>query len=242
MILKDKVAIITGGGGGIGRATALALSREGAKVCIADIDPTRAEKVAAELREKGKEAISLEVDVTNIKHITRMLKVAEDNFARVDILVNGAGICQRKSVDELTEDDWDRMYMVNLKGTFFCSQAALRVMKKQKSGKIINIASLSGEVGGIKVGANYAATKAGIICLTKSLAKFAAPYINVNAISPGIIDTEMIKGAGYDPGDVPLRRIGTPEEVADVIVFLASHLSRYITGANIDINGGVYMG
>jgi len=242
MILKDKVAIITGGGGGIGRATALALSKEGARVTIADVDLVKAKAVAAEVKEKGGEAIAVKVDVTDSEDIARMVEVTQDNFGRVDILVNGAGICQIKPLNELSEDDWDKMYSVNLRGTFFCSQAVLEVMKKQKSGKIINIASLGGEVGGIKVGANYAATKAGVICLTKSLAKYAAPYINVNAISPGFIDTEMIKGSGYDPNDVPLERIGKPEEVADVILFLASDFSRYITGANIDVNGGVYMG
>lgn len=242
MRLKDKVAIITGGAGGIGKATALALSKEGARVCIADIDLTKAKKAAAEIKEKGGQAIAVEVDVANTRDINRMVEVVEDTFGRIDILVNGAGICHRKPLDELTEDDWDKMYLVNLKGTFFCSRATLEVMKKQKSGKIINIASLAGEVGGIKVGANYAATKAGVICLTKSIAKFAAPYVNVNTISPGFIDTEMIRGSGYDPETVPLKRIGTPQEVADVIVFLASDSSRYITGANIDINGGVYMG
>ena len=242
MILKDKVAIITGGGGGIGRATALALSKEGARVTIADVDLVKAKAVAAEVKEKGGEAIGVKVDVTDSEDIAHMVKVTQDNFGRIDILVNGAGICQIKSLNDLSEDDWDKMYSVNLRGTFFCSQAVLEVMKKQKSGKIINIASLGGEVGGIKVGANYAATKAGVICLTKSLAKYAAPYINVNAISPGFIDTEMTKGSGYDPDDVPLERIGKPEEVADVILFLASDFSRYITGANIDVNGGVYMG
>jgi len=242
MILKDKVAIITGGGGGIGRATALALSKEGARVTIADIDLAKAKAVAAEIKEKGREAIAVKVDVTDTEDITRMVEVTQGAFGRIDILVNGAGICQIKPLNELSEDDWDKMYSVNLRGTFFCSQAVLEVMKKQKSGKIINIASLGGEVGGIKVGANYAATKAGVICLTKSLAKYAAPYINVNAISPGFIDTEMTKDFGYDPNDVLLKRIGTPEEVADVILFLASDSSRYITGANIDVNGGVYMG
>jgi len=242
MILKDKVAIITGGGGGIGRATALALSKEGARITVADIDLAKSKEVAAEIKEKGGEAIGVKVDVTDSEDIARMVEVTQGNFGRIDILVNGAGICQRKPLNDLSEDDWDKMYSVNLRGTFFCSQAVLEVMKRQKSGKIINIASLGGEVGGIKVGANYAATKAGVICLTKSLAKYAAPYINVNAISPGFIDTEMTKGAGYDPNDVPLKRIGKPEEVADVILFLASDSSRYITGANIDVNGGVYMG
>ena len=242
MILKDKVAIITGGGGGIGKATALALSREGAKVVVADIDLAKAKAVAAEVKKERKEAIAVKVDVTNTRDIANMVKTTQDAFGRIDILVNGAGICQRKPLNELTEDDWDKMYLINLRGIFLCSQAVLEVMKKQKSGKIINIASLAGEVGGIKVGANYAATKAGVICLTKSLAKYAAPYINVNAISPGIIDTEMIRGIDYDPNDIPLKRIGTPEEVADVIVFLASDSSRYITGANIDVNGGIYMG
>jgi len=135
------------------------------------------------------------------------------------------------------------MMQVNLKGTFLLCQYILKEMKKYKKGKIVNMGSLAGEVGGVMVGANYAASKAGVICLTKSLAKYAAPYnINVNSISPGFINTEMTENFGYDPDSVPLGRIGTPEEVSDVILFLCSDASRYITGANIDVNGGIYMG
>jgi len=244
MILRNKVAIVTGGASGIGKATVRALSNEGANVIIADVNLTEGRKVANEIRGKTKNIITaVKTDVSNIEDITNMTKVTLSNFGKIDILVNSAGICQIKPINELSEQDWDSMYSINLKGVFLCCQIIIEIMKRQSLGKIINIASLAGEVGGVIVGANYAATKGGVICLTKSFAKYGAPYnINVNAISPGFINTPMTKNFNYNPESVPLKRIGTPEEIADVVLFLASDYSRYITGANIDVNGGIYMG
>lgn len=163
-------------------------------------------------------------------------------YGTVDVLVNSTVICRIVKTDDLTMEQWDRTMNINLKGTFLFSRSALKIMKSNKSGKIINVASMAGKIGGLIVGSDYPASKAAVICLTKSLAKESAPYnINVNSVAPGLINTEMTKDFGYDSASVPIGRIGTPEEVADVILFLASDMSRYITGACIDVNGGMVM-
>jgi 3-oxoacyl-[acyl-carrier protein] reductase len=168
-------------------------------------------------------------------------------FGRIDILVNNAGICQVTPVDQIEEKDWDRMFAVNVKGVFLCSKAVMGFMMKQKSGKIINLGSLAGKVGGIATGAHYAATKAAVLCFTKSLAKFLGPHgIRVNALAPGVIETDMtrmITGGDWRNflATIPLGRIGDVKEVAKVAVFLASDDSSYLTGETIDINGGQFM-
>jgi len=243
MSFKDKVAIVTGAASGIGKSCSLSLAEKGVKVVVVDLNKKGAEETNLEIQKKGGKAIFIKADISKKNDVENIVNITKNNFGKIDILVNCAGICQIKNIEDITEKEWDKVMSVNLKGTFLICQSTLKKMKKYKKGKIVNIASLAGEVGGIMVGANYAASKAGIICLTKSLAKYAAPYnINVNSISPGFINTEMTKDFGYNPDSVPLGRVGTSEEVSDVILFLCSDAARYITGANIDVNGGVYMG
>ena len=242
MYFKGKVAIVTGGGSGIGRACCLSLGEKGAVVAVADINLEAAMSTVDAIEAKGGKAMPVKVDVSKLTDIQSIVDAVLKVHGKIDILVNCAGICQMVTIDDMTETDWDRVQAINLKGSFFMSQAVLRSMKEKRQGKIVNIASLSGEMGGIMVGANYATSKAGVICLTKSLAKNAAAYnINVNTVSPGFISTELSKDLGQDPKMVPLGRIGMPEDVSDVVVFLCSHESRYITGANIDVNGGLLM-
>ena len=243
MYFKGKVAVVTGGASGIGRASCLSLGEKGATVVAADVNWEAAKRTTDEIEAHGGKAMAIKVDVCKLSEIQAAVDAVVGHFKKIDILINCAGICQVISVDDMTEKDWDRMQTINLKSTFFMSQAVIKNMKKNRQGRIVNIGSLAGEVGGITVGANYAVSKAGITCLSKSLAKDVARYnINVNTVSPGFIKTEMTKDLGQDPQMVPLGRIGMPEEVADVIVFLCSHEARYITGANIDVNGGLFMG
>jgi 3-oxoacyl-[acyl-carrier protein] reductase len=240
---KDKVAIVTGAASGIGKSCALSFAEKGAKVVVVDLNKRGAEETNLEIQTKSGKAIFIKADVSKKEDVESIVNITENNFGGIDILVNCAGICQIRNIEDITVQEWDKVMSVNLKGTFLMCQSILKGMKKYKGGKIVNMASLAGEVGGIMVGVNYAASKAGIICLTKSLAKYAAPYnINVNSVSPGFINTEMTKDFGYNPDTIPLGRVGTPGEVSDVILFLCSEAARYITGANIDVNGGVYMG
>ena len=244
--LKDKYAIITGASGGIGAATAFAFAREGASgIIIADVDRKRAESVVNEIvGETGIKCEFVETNIGNSEDIKKLLTTCIDYFGRLDILVNCAGICNTFQIEEIDELQWDRLMSINLRGTYLCCREAFSIMKKQQSGKIVNISSISGRVGGIATGIDYATSKGGIITLTMSFAKAAGPYdINVNAVAPGFIDTEMTRDfTHFNPETVPLRRSGKPEDVADVITFLASDKSRYITGVTIDVNGGTYMG
>lgn len=244
--LKDKYAIITGASGSIGAATAFAFAREGASgIIIADVDRKRAESVVNEIVvETGIKCEFVETNIGKSEDIKKLFKTCIDYFARLDILVNCAGICNTFQIEEIDELQWDRLMSINLRGTYLCCREAFSIMKKQQSGKIVNVSSISGRVGGIATGIDYATSKGGIIALTMSFAKAAGPYgINVNAVAPGFIDTEMTRDfTHFNPETVPLRRSGKPEDVADVITFLASDKSRYITGVTIDVNGGMFMG
>ncbi len=245
--LRGKVVVITGGGGGIGRATALAFAREGATVVVSDINLEAAQAVAEEVRALGVPALAVRTDVADPEDAQRLIATTLEHFGRIDVLVNNAGIFQSKPLDDLTAAEWDRVMAVNLRGAFLCAQAALGPMKAQRSGQIINLGSLAGQVGGIVAGANYAASKAGIICLTKSLAKNAGPFgIRVNCVNPGVIDTPMTQPWPPEARaalvqQTPLGRLGRPEEVANAIVFLASDAASFIHGAHLDVNGGIYM-
>jgi 3-oxoacyl-[acyl-carrier protein] reductase len=244
MNLKSKIALITGAGQGIGKATAEAFARAGATVVVADINLAQAQVVADQLINAYKiDAWALRVDVSDEASVKDMMGRIQKKYARLDILVNNAGICQAAvPFEELPQADWDRMFGVNLGGPVNCVKAAIPMFKAQQYGKIINLSSLAAEIGGIAVAANYSASKAAIMCLTKSLAKYLGPYqINVNAVAPGLIKTAMTADLNQDPSIVPLKRLGEPEEVADVILFLASDRSRYITGATLDVNGGIFM-
>lgn len=244
--LRDKVVVITGGGGGIGLACALAFAAEGAKVVVADVNAAAAERAAREVGSTER-AVAVRVDVTSPESIQTMFDAAVAAFGKVDVLINGAGIFHRTPIDDLTVDEWDQLMAINLKGVFLCSQAALRLMKAQRSGKIVNLASMGGQVGGIVAGADYSSSKAGVLCFTKSLAKNAGPFgINVNAVNPGVIDTPMTKPWGPELlqkriDETPLGRLGTAEDVAQAVLFLASDAACFIHGTHLDVNGGIYM-
>jgi 3-oxoacyl-[acyl-carrier protein] reductase len=247
MKLKGKVALVTGAGRGIGKATAILLAKEGADVVVNDVDLQSVRETADEIRAMGCEALPIKADVSDKAQVRKMVGSIINAFKKIDILVNNAGIFSSVPLIDMTEDEWDKVMEVNLKGVFVCSQAVMKFMIKQHSGKIVNIASLAGKVGGIYAGAHYAASKAGGICLTKSLAKQLAQYnINVNAVAPALIETDMMKDWPKQVKEtllkqVPLGRFGTPEEVAETVLFLVSEGANYITGATIDVNGGLLM-
>jgi len=244
--LIGKYAIVTGGARGIGAATALTLAREGAAgIVIADLLLEAAEETCKKITgETECKCVAVKTNISDSNDIKNLFEAAINTFGTLDILINCAGVCPVGSIEEIGEKEWDWAMGINLKGTYLCSREAIMLMKPKKYGKIVNFSSISGRIGGIATGANYAASKGGIIALTMSLAKAAGPYnINVNAVAPGFIDTEMSKNfTHFKVETVPLRRIGTPEDVADVVEFLVSEKSRYITGITIDINGGIYMG
>jgi 3-oxoacyl-[acyl-carrier protein] reductase len=171
-----------------------------------------------------------------------VVKQTLDSFGRIDILVNNAGVFSYTRIEDCAEEEWDRMMAVNLKGPFLCSQAVMPAMKAQRYGRIINLGSLAGQVGGLVASAPYSASKAGVMCLTKSLARALGPYgVTVNAIAPGVVATEMAKNHPDMTSQMPLGRVAQPEDIANVALFLASDESAYITGATLNANGGMFM-
>jgi len=247
MKLANKVAIVTGAGRGIGKATALTLAREGANVVVNDIDGKAAQQVATEIESMGRQALAIKADVSQSKEVNRMIQSTLEKFGRVDILVNNAGIIRRGSTENLSEEEWDRVLSVNLKGAFNCCKAVIGVMKKQRSGKIVNISSIAGKMGDIASAPCYGASKAGMACLAKSLARELAPYgINVNAVAPHAIETEMSREWSDEKrkniiSSVPLGRLGELGDVAEAVVFLVSDSAKFITGEVLDVNGGCLM-
>lgn len=246
--LKNKVAIVTGARRGMGRTHALALAGQGAKLVVTDVDANECLSVVEEIKSKGGEALCFKMDVSNKKEVDEVFDEVVKHYGRLDILVNNAGIYVSKPALEITEEEWERMIHINLKGQFLCAQRAAKEMAKNKWGRIINIASVaSGGVGvGIAGGAHYTASKGGIIGMTETLAVEWAPLgINVNVIGPGAIDTPMV-GAAQLPKEVmdamlqgiPLKRMGKPEEVSAAVVFLASDEASYVTGATLYVDGG----
>ena len=244
MLLKDKVAIITGGARGIGKEIALTFAREGAKVAIADINSQTLREAEKEIASCGIEVLTFTVDVTDYTQVEQMVNKTLDKFKKIDILISNAGITADALLVRMKEEDWDRVLAVNLKGTFNCIKSVSRVMLKQRSGKILNIASIIGLIGNVGQ-ANYAASKAGIIGLTKSVAKELAPRgINVNAIAPGFIQTEMTAALSEEVRAsmleaIPLKKFGQPHDVARLAAFLASEKAGYITGQVICVDGGM---
>jgi len=247
MRLNDKVAIVTGAGQGIGRMDALALAREGAKVAVLDVTD-KIYDAKREIEASGGEALALKCDVSNEKSVKTAVKKTLDKYGRIDILVNNAGIRgAHKPCVEIEEKEWDKTFSVNLKGAFICSKAVLPAMIKQKKGKIVNMASVAGEVAGILNAADYCASKGGIVGFTKALALEVGQYgIDVNAIAPGLIQTEMSAGTRQEhqinihslARKLPKRRVGRPEDVASLVVFLSTDSSDYITGQVIVCDGG----
>ena len=247
MQIKGWVAIVTGGASGIGRETALRLSREGAKVAIVDINLDGANKVADEIRAAGGESLALKTDITNLDEAHRMAKAVLDKFGQVDILANIAGGAFPSKMGSFAQSDrqvWDLNINLNLFGTFNCTRAVVNHMMERKKGRIVNIASVAGMVGQATT-ADYAAAKGGIIAFTKSMAKELAPYgINVNCVSPAITGTERVRSMPKDflqrqIDTIHLHRFGEPEEIANVVVFLASDEASFVTGANYVADGGI---
>jgi 3-oxoacyl-[acyl-carrier protein] reductase len=244
--LAGKVALVTGAAQGIGRAIALLLAQNGAEIVVSDINLVRAEETAKEIEGTGQRAMAMKVDVANSAEVERMVQTILERFGHIDILVNNAGIARDKLILRMTEEDWDAVLNVNLKGTFNCTKAVVRHMSKQRSGKIVSIASVVGEMGNAGQ-ANYSASKAGVIGFTKTIAReFAQRGINVNAIAPGYIETLMTDVLPEKTKEelkrlIPMDRLGRPEDVAEAVLFLVSEASSYITGEVLNVNGGIYM-
>lgn len=248
MLLKGKVAIITGGGSGIGKAITLKFAKEGAIVVIADIDKKKAYDVASEVKSLGGKAMAIQTNVSNKESVGNLVESTIGTFNCVDILVNNAGVLHSTLIEDITEEEWDRVFAVNMKGTFLCSQAVLPSMKKKREGRIINMSSNAGRNGGVSTGLAYAASKASIIGFTYGLAKQIAEYgITCNCIAPGTTQSDMINL--FTPEmihniveAIPLKRLGKPEEIAELACFIASKNGAFMTGAVIDINGGMFIG
>jgi 3-oxoacyl-[acyl-carrier protein] reductase len=243
MRFKDKVVMVTGGAAGIGRVTAEAFAREGAKLAICDVNPEAGEAAANAL---GPEASFEKVDVASEAAVSAWADAVAKRYGRIDVLVNNAGITRDALLLRMKEADWDLVLNINLKGAFLCTRAAVRFMAQQRSGRIVNVASVVGVVGNVGQ-ANYVASKAGLIGLTKTVAReFAARGITVNAVAPGFIETQMtavlsdkVKEAFL--AQIPLGRAGSPEEVAAAVTFLASDQAAYLTGQVLHVSGGMYM-
>jgi NAD(P)-dependent dehydrogenase (short-subunit alcohol dehydrogenase family) len=241
--IENKVAIITGGGGGIGGALVRRFAAEGAKVVIADIDGEAAQARATEVIAHKGAALPIVADVTNKASVEEMVKAAKDRWGRIDILANVAGGAFIKPVVDVTEDEWDHIINMNLKSTFLCSQAVLKTMIAQRYGKIVSISSIYGFTGNA-TRASYATAKAGVAVFTKSLALEVVDYgINVNAIAPGRILTDRVRGHYTDEewaervALIPMKRAGQPEEIASAALFLVADENQYITGQTIHVNG-----
>ena len=245
MKLKNKVAIVTGSHRGIGKAIALELAKEGARLVISDIDLKGCQTVCREIKKLGSEAIAVKCDVSKKRDVDAMVKKTTQKFKRIDILINNAGVVLMKPFVQMIEKDWDFVLNINLKGVFLCANAVAKQMVKQKGGKIISMASIAGKVGFANTSA-YCASKAGIINLTRELALELSPHnINVNAIAPGIIATKMTEDMLKDKktkeallANTPLGRVGQPEEIGKATVFLASDDSNFITGHTLVVDGG----
>lgn len=246
MRLKDKVAIITGAGRGIGEVTAKKFAAEGAKVTVADLNEENVNKTVADIRENGGEAIGILVNVTNRDDVDRMIADTKKHYGRIDILINNAGITQDAQLIKMTEEQWDDVINVNLKGVFNVAQAAARVMKEQQSGVILNASSVVGIFGNFGQ-SNYAAAKWGVNGMTKTWAKELGKYgIRVNAIAPGFIATPMTEKMPDNVLEMMkdkslLKRLGSPEDIANGYVFLASDEAKYITGTILSIDGGTVL-
>ncbi len=244
MRLQDKVAIITGSGRGIGREMARLFVLEGAHVVVADVDRANAEQTASQFDPTGRAARAIHVDITNPALVQAMIEDTLKHFGRIDILVNNAGVGSNCPFLTTTLEEWEQQLRVNLTGTFICAQAAARVMVRQKSGRIVNVASISGQRGG-QGRAAYGASKAGVILLTKVMAVELSPLgINVNAIAPGPVVTEMSTGTHTEAtrnsyrDRIPLRRYGTEQEIASAAVFLGSEEAAFINGHVLNVDGG----
>lgn len=249
LLLEGQVALVTGAGRagkGIGRSIALRLAQEGAKIAIADFVAEAAEAVAKEVQDMGVEAMPVTGSVSSPDDVDKMVQAVVDKFGKIDILVNNAGVTRDNLLVRMTEAEWDMVLDTNLKGVFNCSKAVAKLMMRQRSGRIVNMASVMGIMGNAGQ-ANYSASKGGVIALTKTTAKeLGSRGVNVNAVAPGFIQTvmteEMPEEAKADIAErIPLRRLGTPDDVAEVVLFLCGPSSSYVTGQVIAVDGGMVM-
>lgn len=256
MIVADKIALVTGAGQGIGKASALMLAQEGADVAVVDINGQTSEQTTSEILALGRRGLSLQADVGDLEEIDRMVKHTIDTFGRIDVLVNNAGVTRRAYIMDLTEEDWDRIHRVNAKGVFFCLQRVAREMIPRRQGVIVNIASIAGKGYAGTSNAAYAASKGAVISLTKTAAQQLAQHnINVNAVCPGVTNTALsqasLEVSAQQEGTtmeemqrrraevIPLKRANDPEDIAAMVAFLASAGARNITGQAFNVDGGI---
>jgi len=243
-MLKGQISIITGGARGIGKAIALRFAEEGSDIAICDVNQDVLLEAKKEIEAKGVKVLAEKVDVTNAGDVQNFIQKALDNFGKIDILINNAGITRDGLLVRMSEHDWEAVLNVNLKGVFNCTKAAAKSMMKKRSGKIVNIASIIGLVGNAGQ-ANYAASKGGVIAFTKSIAKeLAARNINVNAVAPGFIETDMTAKLPENVKSeilkqVPLGKLGSARDVANIALFLVSEASAYVTGQVVQVDGGM---
>ena len=245
--LKGRVAIVTGSSRGIGRASALALAREGADIVVNYLECEKeADEIVDIIRKMGRKSFKVQADVRQFHCVLKMVEVTIKTFGRIDILVNNAGIIRDNTLRKMKLNEWESVLATNLTGVFHCTRAVLGTMLKQESGRIINISSVIGQMGNFGQ-TNYAASKAGVIGFTKSLAReLASKGITVNAIAPGFTETSLVKSLPEKIKAellerIPMKRFARPEEIAAVVVFLASDASSFITGEVVNVNGGMYM-
>jgi len=242
--LNGRVAIVAGGARGIGQATCVALAREGAQVVICDVLPTS--DTAALVKQKGKSALEFRCDISKKEDVVHVVKETVRASGRIDILVNCAAILERNSsapVEEVSEEEWNRVFRVNVWGTFNLCQAVWPIMKEQKYGKIICFGSVAGKAGAIKSGIAYSSSKGAVHALIKTMAKKGAQLgIYVNGVAPAFVQTPQTRDMGLSADAVPIGRLGDPEDQAEAVVFLASQASNFITGLVLDVNGGMYLG
>jgi 3-oxoacyl-[acyl-carrier protein] reductase len=246
MSLTGKIAVVTGGAQGIGQSIATTLAQEGSDIVVADLDANRCEETVARVQQLGRKAMAVSVNVGDWDQVKGMIDQVHKEWQRIDILVNNAGITRDGLLLRMKEEDWQSVLQVNLTGTFFCVKAVLPTMSRQRSGRIVNIASIVGAIGNIGQ-ANYAASKAAVIGLTKTVAReYASRNITVNAVAPGFIDTAMTQDLSSETKEallnqIPLKRLGQPSDIADAVSFLCSEKAGYITGHVLHVNGGMYM-
>jgi 3-oxoacyl-[acyl-carrier protein] reductase len=246
MSISGKIALVTGAAQGIGREIAMALAADGADVAICDVNLEAAQKTAADIEATGKKSLAIKANVASSADVSAMIEQVVEKFGRIDILVNNAGITRDGLILRMKDEDWDLVLSINLKGAFLCTKSALKYMTKQRSGTVINIASIVGAMGNAGQ-ANYVASKAGLIGLTKTIAReYANRGITANAVAPGFIETAMTQALPENvrqelAKQIPMGKLGTPGDVANAVRFLASPWASYITGQVVHVNGGMYM-